>query len=159
MPLPSKGILLQYNDDLAALDADPDWTTLGCILRVGSLGGLRVETAEHRCLDQSDDFVTKYPTGFKTSDDAQLSISYTGAKYKVLRDKVNEADAVEWLWRLTFPKERIAGVLQSVAATEKWKAFLTSAMLNFPDDGSEISIEVTLSPNSKATFTEGTPGP
>lgn len=159
MPVPSKGILLQYNTDLAATPSDPDWTTLGCIVRVNNIGGLVVETAEHRCLDQDEDFVAIYPTGFKTSEAADLGISYTGAKYKLLRDKVNEVDSVPWLWRLTFPKERIAGVLQSAAATEVWEAYVTRATPNFPDDGSEITINVTLAPSSKPVFTEGTAGP
>lgn len=157
MPLPSKGLLLQYNPSLTALDADPGWVTLGCILRINNVGGLVVETAEHRCLDQSDDMVTKYPTGFKTTEDADLSLSYTGAKYKLLRDKVNETDATQWQFRLTWPKERVASGLQTAGASEKWQAFVTKAVPRFPEDGSEITIDVTLSPNTKPTFAEGTP--
>lgn len=155
MPTPSKGISIEYNTDLAALDADPDWITLGCIKRVTGAGGLRIELEEHRCLDASDDFVGRFPTGFKTSEDMVLTVSWTTAKYGAVRAIVDAVVSLPHLFRLTFTKEIVTGVLQTVASKEKWQGYFVQAMPAFPENGGEITFDITISPNSKPAFTAG----
>lgn len=154
--VPSKGLRLQYNTDLTATPTDPDWTDLGCVIRIAGVGGTRVETAEHRCLDQTADFVERYPTGFKTAEDATITVSYTGAKYVAMRAFVDANPNVPVLWRLTYPKEIIAGVPQTAGATEVWQAYVTAAVPTFQDNGELINLDITLSPKTKPVFAAGT---
>jgi hypothetical protein len=154
-PIPSKGLTIEYDALLTATPTDAGWTAVSCVQRVTGMGGVMREMAEHRCLDQGIDFVAKYPTGYRTAEDISFTFSYTGKKYTFLRSLV--ALKVPYLWRLRFPAEIIDGVAQTTRATEAVEAYAVSAKPNFPDDGKECTIELTLSPSKEGVFVEGTP--
>lgn len=154
-PVPSKGTTIEYNVDVAATPTDPGWLSLGCIQAPEGVGGVTTELAEHRCLDASERFVTKYPTGFTMGDDLRVRVLYTGKKMKTLRDFQLALNPL--LWRTKYPKEVIDGVVQTTAATDGAQYYIQKAVPIFDSDGKAIQIELTLGAKSEPIFTEGVP--
>ncbi len=136
-------------------EADEDYVDLGCVTMAG-VPGPDQQFSEDKCLGQDDRGIPSLP-GFQDLGMMTLNLKYGQDAYGQLLDWQQEEPPRRVWVKLTFPKQyTAAGVLQAVAATCKFRAYIKQPSIEFPEDGGRVPINLTLKIDSMPDFTPGT---
>lgn len=160
----SRGLLLAYSATienlvltgsapntyyLPAEPADGTFNTFTCVKDVPNFGNVSQEMAEHRCLDQAEKFVAKFPTGFLMSDETAIRVAFDKTLYSTLYGYVLTNTQLTWRLKLaqlsteTTPSKSVRlGYLMSI-----------SEVVN--TDGTEVDATLNISWSSLPKFTAG----
>ena len=134
-------------------ETDGVFADLGCVVKT-SLPGPETQFVEDKCLGQDSRAIQSIPTWIQLGM-LTLSLKYGQDAYDQILDWQN--DALRLYVKLTFPLQMTdAGVLQSVAATAEFRAYIQQPQLDFPEDGGRVPIDLTLKVDSDVDFTPGT---
>lgn len=160
----SRGLLLQYSETIAAQalagtapnqyyepgePGDGTFVTLGCVKDVPNLANVQQEMAEHRCLDITEPFVAKFPTGFLMSEDTTVRIAFAKALYNTLDGFVKSHK------HLTFRLKYAYLASETTPSQSVRTGYIQSLSDVVNSDGTEVDCTLTVSWSSLPKFTQG----
>lgn len=162
--LTARGLILSYSTTIAAqvltgsapnqyyVPGDPGdgaFTTIGCIKDVPNFDNIAVEMSEHRCLDDTEKFVAKFPTGFMTSEDTTIKVAFAKALYSTL--KALAIAGTELTLKLTYAKLPS----ETNASKSLRTGYITNITDMVPGDGKEVDANISIAWSRASLFTSG----
>lgn len=161
--VPSRGLVLQYSEtvDTTTVGTAPNrykepvtpgegtFVTLACIKDVPNFANETVEMQEHRCLDDGEKFVAKYPTGFMTGEDTTLRMAFNKTAY--LAAQAFSRTGKELCFRLAYAKSPT----ETVGTNHVRNGHIMSVSDAVNSDGTEVEANLTLSWSTLAKTTAG----
>lgn len=156
--LPSAGLTLEYSltvavngtTQQATEPGDGTFVLIGCVKDVPNAGNVSQDMSEHKCLDATETFIQKFPTGFLKSEDTTVKIGFAKAIYNTLEGLVVAGTQV--CIRLKYSK------LPSETTPSKGvrNCYIEKISDMVKGDGTEVEADFTLCWTTLPKFTAGT---
>lgn len=157
--LSSIGTSIQVGTSVNAITDFPDegditFVDLGCVIS-SDLGLPETQFFEDKCLGQESRLVKSIPTWNMPGEFTTMH-KFSQDTFQQLNTW--QEDQKRLNVKLTFPKQLVAatGILQTVADTARFRAYIRTAKTPFPEDGGRVTVEVTYKIDSEIQYTEGT---